>query len=144
MKKITFLTVLILSLSMSCKKEPDPPFISFIPTISAPDKISWDSVSYTTINYAYQNELKADELNDPVKYSHSVNLDLKTEYLALEANQVIVFKKFNMIGKSGQVLYYIPFTGEPSATGASLKLPWHLNTGEGKIGYSIPVIRYSE
>jgi hypothetical protein len=144
MKKITFLMFLILCLSMSCKKEPDPPLISFDPTISAPDKITWDSVSYTTIRYSYQHELKDDEYNNPDIYSHSGNLDLRTEYLALEANQVIVIKKFNMIGKSGQVLYYIPFSGEPSATGASLKLPWQLNTGEGKSSYSIPVIRYLE
>lgn len=143
MKRIIFLLLSGMFISISCKKEPDPPLLMFLPSLSGKDLISWDSVSYTTINYSYQNELIDDELNNPEIYSNTVNLDLRTEYLQLEANQVIVIKKFDMMDKSGKILYYIPFSDETTSSG-TLKLPWHLKTGEGKSNYAITVIRYSE
>jgi hypothetical protein len=142
MKKLTFFILLILFFSASCKKEPEPPQILFFPSLSAPDLIAWDSVSYTTINYSYQTELKENEWDNPAVYSHSVNLDLRAEYLTLEANQVIVIKKFDILDKSGKILYYIPFSVATSS--AKLKLPWLLHTGEGKANYDIPVMRFRD
>jgi hypothetical protein len=144
MKKIATLLFLILLLSVSCKKRPDNPIISFSPFISAPDKITWDSVSYTTINFSYQSELTPEEINDPAIYSHSVNLDLKTEWLTLEPNQIIVIKKFDLVAKSGNIIYYIPFIPFSGELSSGIKLPMHINTGEGKNTYSFPVMRYKE
>jgi hypothetical protein len=108
----------------------------FSPTISAPDMISWDSVSYTSINYSALDELKDDEWHNPDIYSHSVELNLKTDFLTIKANHSIVIKKFEMIGYTGKVLYYIPFTTVSSS-------PWVLRPEEGRSTYIIPVIRFS-
>jgi hypothetical protein len=128
---------------MSCKKDPDPQQLFFLPSISS-DVINWDSISYTIINYSDMNELKAEEIENPNAYTKSINIDIRNECLTLDAKHTFVMKKFDMIGKSGKIIYYVPFNGESAANGISFKLPYVFQTTEGRSNLSFHVIKYSE
>ena len=94
MKKVIAPLFLILAF-LSCKRELDPQLLKIYVDLTPPDSISWDSVNYATIEYSYMSELKNEELYNPDVFHHTINIDLKNEYLTLEPNQTLVIKKFN-------------------------------------------------
>jgi hypothetical protein len=143
MKYLVLILSVMLWLPIACKKDSGVQQLKFL--VNSSDgtlTTKWDSIAYTTINYSDHNELKAGEINNPDVYSHSVNIDLNIEYLTLKAGHTYVIKKFDMIGKSGKILYYIPFDLNPLSQNIPLKLPWSFNAGEGKVNYVLSVIRY--
>jgi hypothetical protein len=143
MKILVLILTVILCLSIACKKDPGVQQLKFL--VDSSDgtlTTKWDSIAYTTINYSDKNDLKTGEINNPDVYSHSVDIDLNTEYLTLKAGHTYLLKKFDMIGKSGKILYYIPFDLNPPTQSIPLKLPWSFIAGEGKVNYVLSVIRY--
>jgi hypothetical protein len=134
MKK-TLLLVLLVLLFVSCRKEPDIQKFMFSPTYAnGTESIKFDSIAYTTITYSDLAVL-AD--------SHTVDLDVKAEYLSLKGGHTYSFKKFDMIGKSGKVLYYIPLRGD-TASGSLIMplLPINFRIPEEAASLVVNVIRY--
>jgi hypothetical protein len=72
--------------------------------------LNFDSIAYKTINYSDIHQYKSDQdFYNPDVYNHSVNLDTKKEFISIPGWNSIVIKKFDMVGKSGKIMYYVPF-----------------------------------
>lgn len=135
MKK-TISLLLLIFLFVSCRKEPDIQRFTFSPAYAnGKDIIKFDSIAYTTIIYS-DLDVAAD--------SHTVNLDVRTEYLSLKGGHTYAFRKFDMVGKSGKVMYYIPSKGDTASIGFNMALlPIHFRIPEDSgVGLTITVIRY--
>jgi hypothetical protein len=144
MKKLPFLSLIIFTLFVSCK---DDKYVQlrFGPTlVDKTDTIgwSWDSIVYTTVYYSDENDFKIiEDLNNPDIFRYSKNMDVRKDYLSLMAGHVYVIKKFDMIGKSGKVLFYIPYEGQPGSNKIILKLPILIPMNNSK-SLSIGIVRY--
>jgi hypothetical protein len=111
MKKILSLLLFTSLLFLSCKKDRGNSEIWFNPVCADKTEIlNFDSIAYTTINYSDVPQYKSDQdFYNPDVFNHSVNLDTKKEFLSIPGWNSIVIKKFDMVGKSGKIMYYIPF-----------------------------------
>lgn len=123
MKQISFLFLAILYFS-SCKKDTSVQLRFTIAPADNTYTIKWDSIAYTSLCYSDITELDTPEkLNNPEIFSHAVTIDILKDALTLNAGSVIVIKKFEIIGKTGQILYYIPYTGQPGSQVLHENLP---------------------
>jgi hypothetical protein len=144
MKKFTYLLIFVFTAFTSCKKDNNVQ-LRFTPILE--DKtdmlgLNWDSIAYTTIWYSSGTELKtAEDRSDPNVYNHAINLDVRKDYLTLTAGDPCVVKKFDMIGKSGKILFYIPYEGEPGSNKITQKLPLSIPMSSSK-SISIGVVRF--
>lgn len=146
MKKILFLMLSAFLFCLSCKKDRGYSEIWFKPVCADKSEIlNYDSIEYTTINYSDITQYKWDEdLYNPDVYTNSVNLDTKKEFISIPGWNSIVIKKFDMVGKSGKVMYYIPF-GKRILPDTLDKLPVSFQLQGGtKALTTMRVIRYAE
>jgi hypothetical protein len=142
MKKLIRL-LLVIALFSSCKKD-DSVQLKFAPSlVGQPEYIwKWDSIDYTTIHYSFLTELKtSDDYDNPDIYNHSLNIDLKQDFLTINKGQVCIIKKFDIISRSGEVMFYIPYEGQPGSDIVHMKLPLSIPMNSS-INLSIGVIRY--
>ena len=113
MKKLVSL-VLLIFLCVSCRKNPEIQKFMFSPIYgNGTESIKYDSIDFTTIIYS--------DLSEPDD-SHTVNMDIRTEYLSLIGGHSYSFKKFDMVGKSGEVMYYIPLRGDTASESINTQL----------------------
>jgi hypothetical protein len=115
MKK-SILLLFSIFLCFSCKKNSDEiQQLRFAPTFADMTKtINYDSIDYTAISYC--------DISEPHD-TLSVNMDIRTEYLSLRSNHTYAFLKFEMVGISGKVMYYIPERTDNSLQDGTFKLP---------------------
>lgn len=146
MKKIIPLFLLVSTLCLSCKKDHGFQEIWFKPVSSDKTEIlNWDSIAYTTINYSDVPQYKKDpDFYNPDVYSHSINLDTQTEFISIAGWHSIVIKKFVMVGKSGKIMYYIPFGKEHVSESVNLLPVSFQMQGGTKSVTTIRVNRFSE
>jgi len=139
MKKSFVILLLVICFFISCKNDPQNQDIRFVPLLtSAEDSISYDSVDYTVINYSDLDELKnSSDLNNPDIYSHSIKIDVLHDYINLVVGHTYVIKKFDMIRKGGNILYYMPY-------GEKLALPYLLKIHEDVYMILVNVDRYPQ
>jgi hypothetical protein len=116
MKKSIVLLIAMFCLSVACKRE-FTNFSSFsIDFANLEDTIYYDSVSYAIINYSDHNELKdSSDLYNPDVFSHSEKIARKSQYniydygFTVTSEHWYVIKKFDLVSKSGRVIFYIPY-----------------------------------
>jgi hypothetical protein len=137
MKKSFILLLPVICFFFSCKNDPQNQDIRFVPSLSsAEDSISYDSVDYTVVNYSDLDDLKnSSDMNNPDIYSHSIRIDVLHDYINLVVGQTYVIKKFDMISKEGNILYYMPY-------GENLGLPYSLKIHEEVFMILVNVYRY--
>ena len=124
MKKLIFLLLLTFCVCTSCNKDNTVLLRFAVAPTNITDPVKWDSIAYTTINYCDMSELKTpEEINNPDLYSNTVNLDVRVESLTLTEGHTYVIKKFDMISKSGEILFYIPYEGQSGSSAQVEKLP---------------------
>lgn len=141
MKK--FLFFLILAALYSCKKE-DTVQLRFTPSITGEQGYvwHWDSILYTTVYYSDNTEIKTlEELNDPEVYHHTVNMDIRNDFLTFVEGRSCIIKKFDIVAKSGEVMFYIPYNGQPGSDKVAIKLPYRIGMNYS-MSLAISVIRY--
>jgi hypothetical protein len=115
MKKTIILFLTIFCLALSCKKE-NTNFSQFsVGFANLEDSIYYDSVSYAIINYSDMAEFKdTTTFRNPDIYSHSEKVDkrfplnIDTYGITVKSGHTYVIKKFELISKSGNVIFYIP------------------------------------
>jgi hypothetical protein len=134
--------LLVIVLFVSCKKNDDVQ-LRFTPTlVGQTGIIAWDSIDYTTINYSFSTELNTPEdINNPDIYNHSVSLDIRKDYISSGKGQPIIIKKFDIISKSGYIMFYIPYEGQPGADKINMKLPLTMLM-KTSMNLSINLVRY--
>jgi hypothetical protein len=140
MKNLFCLIVLIVLIG-SCKKD-DSVQLRFTPLVV--EKIEWDSIDYTAINYSFSTEIKTPEdKSNPDVYNHSVTIDIRKDFLNAKKGQTIIIKKFELISKTGTSMFYIPYEGQPGADKVNMKLPLTvpMNTS---MNLSINLVRYQK
>jgi hypothetical protein len=116
MKKSFFILIAIFCLSFACKKE-STNFSSFdLEFANLEDSIYYDSVSYAIINYSDYSEFKdTSDLRNPDIFSHSEKVEKQSPYntmqygITVTAEHTYVIKKFDLLSKSGKVLFYVPY-----------------------------------
>jgi hypothetical protein len=146
MKKVVSILFFISSLWLSCKKDRGYQEIWFKPvSADETEMLNFDSIAYTTINYSDVPQYKTDQdFYNPDVYNHSVNLDTKKEFISIPGWNSIVIKKFDMVGKSGKIMYYMPF-GKRIFPDTINKLPVSFQTQGGtKSITTMRVLRYHE
>lgn len=146
MKTILSFVLLIFTLCQSCKKDVGTQEIWFKPVCADETEVlKYDSIAYTIINYSDIPQYKPDpDFYNQDIYSHSVKLDTKTEFISLPGWHRVVIKRFEMVDKSGKIMYYIPF-GKDNVPESVNKLPISFQTQGGtKSITTIRVNRYSE
>jgi hypothetical protein len=124
MKKLTYLLIMTFYLYPSCKKDNSVQLRFVVTPANSIDTLKWDSIAYTRIYYSDIDELNTPEkISDPNIYNHNVDLDLRIESITLTEGHTYVIKKFDLIGKSGKKLFYIPYEGQPGSSEKIEKLP---------------------
>lgn len=118
MKKSIILFLSIICISIACKKESSR-FSRFdIRFANLEDTIYYDSVAYAIINYSEFSEFKdTSDYKNPDVFSHTVKVEKQsgsgksiTEYgLTLTAEHSYVLKKFDLVSKSGNIIFYVPY-----------------------------------
>lgn len=114
MKKYIIFLLTVFCIAVSCKKEPGTGEMQFVTTFArSSDSIFYDSVSYSIINYSDAIEFKdTSEINNPEIFSHSIKLHIngfKTDYISLAVGHKYFIKKFDLVDKSDNVIFYIPY-----------------------------------
>ena len=116
MKKFIALFLAILCLAITCKKE-NTNFSQFrIDFANLEDSIYYDSVSYAIINYSDVTEFKdTTAFNNPDIFSHSEKVERRSPYntdtygITVKSGHTYAIKKFDLVSKSGNVIFYIPY-----------------------------------
>jgi hypothetical protein len=116
MKKSIVLFLAIFCLAVACKKE-NTNFSQFsVDFANLEDSIYYDSVSYAIINYSDVSELKDSiTFNNPEIFSHSEKVDRRYPYntttygITVTSGHTYAIKKFDLVSKSGNVIFYIPY-----------------------------------
>jgi len=109
MKNSAVLLMVIFCFIISCKKE-EPKVMNFlIELANKDDSIYIDSVAYAVINYSDHFEFKdTSDYNNPEVFSHTLQME-KPFSITLPADYTLTIKKFDLVSKSGNVLFYIPY-----------------------------------
>ena len=76
-------------------------------------------------------------MNNPDIYSHSIKIDVLHDSLNLVVGHTYVIKKFDMISKEGNILYYMPY-------GENLGLPYFFKIYEDVYMILVDVDRYPQ
>jgi hypothetical protein len=116
MKKYIVLFFAIFCLAIACKKE-NTNFSQFsVDFANLDDSIYYDSVSYAIINYSDVTEFKdTTAFRNPDIFSHSEKVERRSPYnadtygITVISGHTYVIKKFDLISKSGNVIFYIPY-----------------------------------
>lgn len=116
MKKSIVLFLAIFCLAISCKKE-NTNFSQFsVDFANLDDSIYYDSVSYAIINYSDVTEFKdTTAFRNPDIFSHSEKVDRRSPYntdtygITVKSGHSYAIKKFDLVSKSGNVIFYIPY-----------------------------------
>lgn len=139
MKKNCILLLMLFCLSVSCKKDPGNQNVRFVPLFAlGEDSIYYDSIDYTLINYSDLNELKdTSDLNNPNVFSNSIKLDILKDEINLAIDHTYVIKRFDMISKTGNILYYIPY-------GKNLGLPYSFKVHRDEAMIILYINRYPQ
>jgi hypothetical protein len=115
--KIPILLILsIFCFAIACKKE-SANFSQFrVDFADLADTIYYDSVSYAMINFSDVTELKdTSDFRNPDIYSHSEKVDRASPYntytygITVKSGHTYVIKKFDLVSKSGKVIFHIPY-----------------------------------
>ena len=123
----------LIFLFVSCSKDPGIQQLRFTPTYeNGTESIKYDSIAHTTIIYSDVTESD----------SHIVNMNIRTEYLSLKIGHSYSFKKFDMVGKSGKVMYYIPSRGDTASGSIYPRLPIHFRIPEDGANLLVNVVSY--
>jgi hypothetical protein len=124
----------LIFLCVSCRKDPDVLQFRFTPLFeNGKEPIKYDSIAHTTIIYSDMSELPD---------SHTVNMNIRNEYLSLISGHSYSFKKFDMVGKSGKVLYYIPSRGDTTSGNIYPRLPINFTIPEDGANLVVNVVLY--
>ncbi len=150
MKIIKVCLLLVLCISLSCKKDPDKINLWFGPTFQ--DKTYRDSVSCIKIQYSdYSDFRNGDGLENPTLYKYSITTDLVTDdygaeyikyfgHLSLDIGHTYVLKKFDLVDKKGNILYFLPWKSDTIQTDGEIpRLPF-IFKATGRISFG--VVRY--
>ena len=116
MKKSIVLFFAIFCLAIACKKE-NTNFSQFsVDFANLEDTIYYDSVSYAIINYSDVTEFKdSTAFNNPDIFSHSEKVERRSPYntdtygITVKSGHTYAIKKFDLVSKSGNVIFYIPY-----------------------------------
>jgi hypothetical protein len=116
MKKSILLLIAIFCLSIACKKE-NTNFSQFsVYFANLDDSIYYDSVSYAIINYSDVIEFKdTSAFRNPDVFSQSEKVERRYPYntdtygITVISGHSYVIKKFDLVSKSGNVIFYIPY-----------------------------------
>jgi hypothetical protein len=80
------------------------------------DTIYYDSVAYAIINYSDVTEFKDTiAFNNPDIFSHSEKVERRSPYnsdtygITVKSGHTYAIKKFDLVSKSGNVIFYIPY-----------------------------------
>lgn len=124
----------LIFLCVSCTEDPSIQQFRFTPLYeNGKEPIKYDSIAYTTIIYSDMSELSD---------SHIVNMNIRTEYLNLISGHSYSFKKFDMVGKSGKVMYYIPSRGDTASGNIFPRLPINFTIPEEGVDLVVNVVPY--
>jgi hypothetical protein len=148
MKALRACIFFVFCLSLSCKKDSGKVEAWFGP--SFPDAIYKDSVVCIIINYSDYSEFKNDqELNnhDLFRYSSKIypeSPDYCSEctkffgFLNLDAGNTYVLKKFDLVNKSGKIIYYLPWNSDSiNTSGYTTRLPFIFKSGQGRMSFEV-------
>lgn len=109
MKNFVLTLTIILCLSIACKKEGPKEMRFSISYARSEDSIYSDSVAFAVINYSDLSEFKdTTDLNNPDIFSHSIKVE-NPYSITMPAGGTCVIKKFDLVSKSGNVIFYIPY-----------------------------------
>ncbi len=116
MKNTILLFLTIFCFAIACKKE-NTNFSQFrVDFANLADSIYYDSVSYAIINYSDATELKdSSAFRNPDIFSHSEKVERRNLYnfdiygITVKSGHTYVIKKFDLLSKSGNVIFYIPY-----------------------------------
>jgi hypothetical protein len=116
MKKTIVLFLTVFCLSIACKKE-NTNFSQFsVDFANMDDSIYYDSVSYAIINYSDVTEIKdTSAIRNPDIFSHSEKVERRYPSngdmygITVISGHTYVIKKFDLVSKSGNVIFYIPY-----------------------------------
>jgi len=116
MKKTIDLFLTVFCLSIACKKE-NTNFSQFsVDFANMDDSIYYDSVSYAIINYSDVTEIKdTSAIRNPDIFSHSEKVERRYPSngdmygITVISGHTYVIKKFDLVSKSGNVIFYIPY-----------------------------------
>lgn len=119
-KLILPILVIFYLLVSSCKKEQEYGVFTFNPYLSQKaDSISYDSAYFLIINYSMGEEFKnASEVTDSTTSYHTIKLSLeknnlgKMSFTTADLNWKVgnyIIKKYDLVDKSGKVIYCIPY-----------------------------------
>ena len=164
MKKLILpILVIFYLLVSSCKKEQEYGTFTFSPYFAQnADAVSYDSAYFLIINYSTTAELKTfSEVHDSTIYHHTLKVSLdKIDSKNFNYNTIdirwevgdYVIKKFDLVDRSDNVIYYIPYTipekyeleggilgniGKSSLT----PLPLMIRIGKDRTSYSNSIIK---
>jgi len=161
MQKLVLLILVIFYLLMSsCKKEPKYGVFTFAPYLSQKaDTVSYDSVYFLIVNYSMGEEFKnASEIVDTTTSYHTIKLSLeknnwgKMSFTTSDLNWKVgnyIIKKYDLVDKSGKVIYCIPYkiperyvVGPGNLENSSvMPLPLIISIGTDRTGYSNTIIK---
>lgn len=114
--------MILIFLCSSCTKNQSLQKVSFIPTeVDGTPFINYDSITYTIVSYS--------DLTDEAD-THTVNMNIRTDHLNLISGHTYVFNKFDMVGISGGIKYYVPSKSDTAAKDVLLRLPIHFTIPE--------------
>jgi len=124
MKKLLYISFAVLYLSTGCNKEQEMCGVIFLGSFAhRADSIYLDSVAYAIINYSDASELADNaQFNDPDLFSISIKQEItetqkggsgiRLDYVNFVDGHRYVIKKFDLISKSGNIIYHIPYGNE--------------------------------
>jgi hypothetical protein len=138
MKKSILLLIVILFVSISCKKEETKVTQFYVQVNESADSVYYDSIAYAIFNYSDVKELKdTSSINNPDVFNHTVKVE-KPYTLTLTAEHTYVLKKLDLYDKSGKLLFYIPYRTQLT-TNNVMALPFFFKAIDG--GYLIGVTK---
>lgn len=161
MKKLILPVLVIFYLLVSsCEKEQKYGIFTFSPYFAQKaDTVSYDSAYFLIINYSKAAELKnTSEILDSTTYHHTLKLSLDKfsweswNYNTIDINWEVgdyVIKKYDLVDRSGKVIYYIPYTipekyvltGNNLENGSVVPLPMLISIGTDRTTYANSIIK---
>jgi hypothetical protein len=138
MKKCILLLIVILCLSISCKKEGTKVTQFYVQFNERADSVYNDSIAYAIFNYSDVKELKDTlAINNSDVFNHTIKVE-KPYTLSLTAEHTYVLKKLGLFDKSGNLLFYVPYRTQLN-TNDVMALPFIFKAIDG--GYLIVVTK---